>query len=637
MLNLSLSSDGVVPQWIVNIAHHCQNLLHRPYAGNMAPSHASLMAATTSAIGLINGYHKTFRTPRLSWTFAVVNNAFQAAIVLLYIFGNYGQIIREACLENELLSALDNLMFILDVGAQRWPVIAITSLYIKDLRGVVFSTQPGSTGSGNDLKLLAELELLLSQRRTRSIYQANTKIQHAFLTTAPSSPHEYSQQPFSDDMWQEFIGAEFDFEEAYSLNFLESSWLAQQQPTLLTSSAEATNEIPTPELPKDITDVIESMPSCSFCRDQHIRCDRELPCCGACHRSHRECVYYDVILAREVPRRNIHHLIQGITAAGQLVPTPQKTSLASTLPSKPAPMAYSQLTSGINLLVPAAAASKLGSGMSRDEPKSSIWTTNPDYIFFGVSSHLASINSVMLPLAEHSSATSGCEKIAISIPDSSTSTVQVNRPDLSTVLRLFAVFQKSVHVWYPVMNDDSLQSLLSCCHNEPVDSCLDNNQELFYLILAISSQLSKRAEPWIGFTPAAYFDKATSHVDTSCNHSSGSSTLHMMQRSLLICIYLLLSPGGGDIWRNLGFAIRLYFDMSHGRFENINDLDEGHLAMLARTLYCIEGYVQIPESRHWADEESRKVTIAFGRPTVLITGDKLHDVRTRISPACRPN
>lgn len=273
-------------------------------------------------------------------------------------------------------------------------------------------------------------------------------------------------------------------------------------------------------------------------------------------------------------------------------------SSASTHPSKPVSMAHSQLTWGINLLIPAAATSKLGPGKSRDEPKSSLRTTNQDYIFFGVLSHLASISSIMLPLSEHTPATFGREHSARSIPDSSPSTFQVNCPDISTALRLFAVFSRSVHVWYPVMNDDSLQDLLSCCYTETLDSYLDHKQELFYLILAISSQLTKRAEPCVGFTPAAYFDKAVSHVDTSCDHSSGSSTLHMMQRSLLICIYLLLSPSGGDIWRNLGFAIRLYFDMSHGRSENINDLDEGRLAMLARTLYCIEGYVQIPDSKH---------------------------------------
>lgn len=257
-------------------------------------------------------------------------------------------------------------------------------------------------------------------------------------------------------------------------------------------------------------------------------------------------------------------------------------------------MSYSQLTWGINFLIPAATTLMRGSEESHDKPKPSIRTAHPDYIFLGTSSHLASINSVMLPLAEYASTISQRELAVRSIPDSTTSTIQVKPPDISTTLRLFAVFRRSVHVWYPVMDDKYLQSLLSDYHTETFESCLDNHGELFYLVLAISSQLMKRTEPWIGVTPAAYFDKATSFVDTNCDHSSGSSTLHLMRRSLLICVYLLLSPGGGDIWRNLGFAIRLYFDMSHGRSENIEDLDEGQLAMLARTLYCIEGYVQIP-------------------------------------------
>ncbi|CRG88381.1 Oleate activated transcription factor 3 [Talaromyces islandicus] len=575
MLNLSVSSNGIVPQWIVNAAHLSQNLLHRPYPGNTAPSHTSLMAATTSAISLINGYHKPFPSTRLTWTFVVVNNVFQAAIVLLYIFRNYGYVVREASLEDELRSAFNNFMAILDTEAQRWPVIAITRLYMKDLQNVVFSNQLGSVDSENDSKLLGELELLLSQRRIRSIYQANTELEHALLSAEPSSSLEDSQQPFSDDMWQDFIGTQFDFEEVYSFNFLDSSWLdqqQQQQQTPLTSTVDATNEIPTPELPKDIKDIIDSLPSCSFCRNQHIRCD--------------------------------------------LAPQPQSMPSASILASQPASQARSRLTWGINLLIPAMTTSKLGSGESQDAPNSSIRTANPDYSFFGVSSHLASINSVMLPLAEHTPATIGREPSARMVTDSITSTAQVNRPDISIALRLFAVFYRSVHVWYPVMNDNCLQGLLSYCYTEPLDSCLDHNQELFYLILAISSQLTKRAEHGVSFTPSAYFEKATSHVNTSCDHSSGSSTLHMMQRSLLICIYLLLSPGGGDVWRNLGFAIRLYFDMSHGRFENINGLDEGHLTMLARTLYCVEG----------------KITTAFGRPTVLITGDKLRDELTR--PIC---
>lgn len=113
MLDISVASDGVSSQWIVNIAYHSQNLLHRPFPGNVAPSHESLSVAATSAINLINGYHKICQTPRFIWTFVVVNNAFQAAIVLLYIFGNYGYVVYEHSLENELLGALDNLMVVL--------------------------------------------------------------------------------------------------------------------------------------------------------------------------------------------------------------------------------------------------------------------------------------------------------------------------------------------------------------------------------------------------------------------------------------------------------------------------------------------------------------------------------------------
>ena len=188
------------------------------------------------------------------------------------------------------------------MGAQRWPVIATTSIYIKDLRDVVFSSQSGSIDSANDIKLRKELELLLSQRRIRSIYQANTEIHNAIQREEPSPPGN-SELPLLDVIWQDFM--DFDFEETNSLNFLEPTWLAQEQPHLFTSSAEAANDIQAPKLPKDIIDVIDSLPACSFCRDQHIRCDRELPCCGACSRSHRDCAFFDHLWSQEIPRGSV--------------------------------------------------------------------------------------------------------------------------------------------------------------------------------------------------------------------------------------------------------------------------------------------------------------------------------------------
>jgi hypothetical protein len=166
----------------------------------------------------------------------------------------------------------------------------------------VFSHPSDSIDSAKDIKLRKELELLLSQRRIRSIYQANTEIQHAFHTQDPS-PNANSDVPFLDDMWQEFM--DFDFGEAYSLNLLEPSWLGQEPALSLSGTTDVAEEIETPKLPRDILDAVDSLPSCSFCRDQHIRCDRELPCCGACYRSKRECVYLDLITSQEIPRRSV--------------------------------------------------------------------------------------------------------------------------------------------------------------------------------------------------------------------------------------------------------------------------------------------------------------------------------------------
>jgi hypothetical protein len=87
------------------------------------------------------------------------------------------------------------------------------------------------------------------------------------------------------------------------------------------------------------------------------------------------------------------------------------------------------------------------------------------------------------------------------------------------------------------------------------------------------------------------FEEATSQLDGTCEHSSIISNLYLLRRILLICMYLLLSPSTGDIWRNLGFAVRLYFDMAHRPTEGDEELFDGQLHMLSRTIYCIEWYV----------------------------------------------
>ncbi|KAH8667049.1 hypothetical protein BX600DRAFT_285340 [Xylariales sp. PMI_506] len=469
------------------------------------------------------------------------------------------------------------------------------------LSSAVLSSEKGSSDSAYNLKLLAELDFLVTQRRISSVYHGNVEVPPSFPATAPVSSDGCSPSQFSDSMWQEFIETNFDFDDVPFVNFFDfPKELDQQQSSVSPDTGSQTSESG-PKLSRDIEAAIESLPSCNCCRDQHIRCDRELPLCGVCRRSRRECTYYDPILLQDVPRRHIHHLMEKIKGVTQ-------QSLISRIGS--VPKAGLKPKSGVNIFIPALEPRKscmsTTSGTARNiEPSSANW----NHSFFGISSHLSCISPVLSPLARLTPMSLSYEPDAIPSVNINTLTNQVPHCASSTVLHLFATFSRSAHIWYPVMDDASLNNLLSSSAIDRLGSALDHAHELIFLILAIGSQLTKRAEHCVSFTSIAYFERATAHLDTTCEHSSTSSNLYLLQRTLLICIYLLLTPSAGDIWRNLGFAVRLYFDLSHRPAETSDPRDTSQLCMLSRTLYCLEC----------------QVSVAFGRPTLLVIGDKLRD------------
>lgn len=176
-------------------------------------------------------------------------------------------------------------------------------------------------------------------------------------------------------------------------------------------------------------------------------------------------------------------------------------------------------------------------------------------------------------------------------------------PPIAVATRLFDIFARSVNVFFPVVENSSLETILHIAYNSDdvvVEGCHDQNRQLFFTILAIASLVAKRSDPNLPFLGSQYFNQAIRHFDdASCNHASKASQIFIFQRTLLISLYLLLSPSAGDIWRNLGFAIRLFFDLSHRSFvEGDEELQLFH--MLTRTLYCLERY---DESQHAEPEE----------------------------------
>lgn len=167
---------------------------------------------------------------------------------------------------------------------------------------------------------------------------------------------------------------------------------------------------------------------------------------------------------------------------------------------------------------------------------------------------------------------------------------EIGRPPISVASGLFNIFSRSANSFFPILEVTSLKTILSRCYEKDDDTAFGHSQELFYLILAIASLVAKRNEPVLASWADSYFRKATTRLDTTCDHSSRPANILLLQRTLLICVYLLLSPKSGDIWRHLGFAIRLFFDLSH-RPSMDADKDHNLFCTLTRTLYCLERYV----------------------------------------------
>ena len=154
-------------------------------------------------------------------------------------------------------------------------------------------------------------------------------------------------------------------------------------------------------------------------------------------------------------------------------------------------------------------------------------------------------------------------------------------------LSLFRIFSNSINIFYPTLKAQHVDEIVESAYNDQDCTRLGQDHDLFYLILAISSHVARKSDIGLPFTPSVYFEKAISHLEQTRHSWIGPNQILLLQRTILICIYLLLNPSSGDIWRNLGFAIRFYFDLSHRPSEH-DGIDEDLMCILTRTLYCLE-------------------------------------------------
>lgn len=166
-------------------------------------------------------------------------------------------------------------------------------------------------------------------------------------------------------------------------------------------------------------------------------------------------------------------------------------------------------------------------------------------------------------------------------------------PPSSVAAGLFFLFQQSANIFFPILEKPVLAQILKEYYERSLPSASGLTSEptqedcVFYLVLAIGARIGKGDEPSLAAYADVYFDKAMSALSLECDHSSRTANIALFQRTLLVSVYLLFSPDSGDIWRHVGFAVRLFFDLSH-RPSIEEDADHGMFCTLTRTLYCLE-------------------------------------------------
>lgn len=195
----------------------------------------------------------------------------------------------------------------------RWPAASDTASYVQELKATILrdisAVGDAHEPSAYDLNLLAELDFLVTQRRIHSIYHRNITVptQEGWMQ-AELQPFGDVPSPFPDAMWREFINTGFDFDAGDDplyfgpagdnhpvANSIDASVHTVQAPT--------GNSAPVSGPAVDIETLIDAIPACGYCRNQHLRCDREFPSCRICKRSHRQCTYFDVVLQQDISRR----------------------------------------------------------------------------------------------------------------------------------------------------------------------------------------------------------------------------------------------------------------------------------------------------------------------------------------------
>ncbi|UQC89963.1 uncharacterized protein CLUP02_15494 [Colletotrichum lupini] len=595
-LSHDVSAHGNAHSSLVASCLQCQIMLHRPCSRNIAVSETSLVSVVNAAIELIALDAKAAESGGLVMVFEIGNRMFQAGMLLLYALRNHATKLLRASLADIATASLKNLSVLLTNLSSRWPPLSDTASYINELIETNLRNPLGHNGSHYDMQVLEELDCLVTQRRIHSIRHRNISFPPPKRPTPPPSEPETADRDFLNDeqWWTDFIDQDFVTNEScFSLPSGGGQTVSSPSSEPNETRAERgrdTRDSNASDLEKELDVILDAIPSCSFCRDRRTKCQRQLPACKECARTSRECFIFDPILKANIPLRRVQLLIGELKDLSKQIPSPSRSSSNTHQPSATGNPLFLPLQRGA--LAPSDAT-----------PSIPLLST----VFFGPWTSLSCLRDQL----QHKASYKLLSTVRIAMRNTiSTLSFQslISFQPLPECLAapIFNLFSRSINTFLPIFQPQTINNILTTYYHPNAAPPRPHNTPLFNLIIALGAQTSSKSTPSLSALAEHHFQNAISSLPITCTHASRTENVSLLQRTLLICVYTLLQPSAGDVWRHLGFAIRLFLDLSH-RPSMEEDEDHGLFCMLTRTLYTLESHV----------------SIAFSRPSLLVIGDDL--------------
>ncbi|KIW32556.1 uncharacterized protein PV07_04087 [Cladophialophora immunda] len=553
-----LSMIETAPEWLLPCVWNNRVMLHRPCCRNPNPSKQSLRACFHAAFHMAKGCWSTAQTSYLTFTFHIVHNAFEAGTTMLYILKEKPTIARALFPNQEIVSNLTHLSAVFTLLSERWAAAAYAGDLFDNLKRTVLKTflRPGQIVlTADDSANLKELDDIVLHKVIEDLYSmGQQRPRPTPAEVADSNTYSFTMCheifPAEEDRLQELYNFDIDIESSFSYPFPDAS-----------------------------LDDING--------DQSAVCAEILPIDLSRHHDYpaTEFIWNDALYISAL-RSRLQELIQ--TQRQRAHEPSSLEQLTSLLSGECEPVAISGPGTGLITSPQLSNHLVVGDIVNAEKLDATLTFYGHTSVFvqMGQMSHQA-LHLAAFSTPGHGQSWSSRTSLLAGIPP-----LDTDLPPPSVATTLMTLFGHSINIFYPICRQEMLDELYVAASDGDSTASVTLS-----LILAISTHIIGKADRRMAAWSSTYFLKAMREWQWS-NETCRSKTLRI---AILTCIYILLNPAAGDVWRVLGLVSRLCLDLANIKVERQSQEEREENALLHRTAYCLEC----------------EISIAFGRPTQL--------------------